>query len=225
MCVAGQREAGSKARPYRAQPVDLAMRARIAALSDATAIRREFVFSPPSFLRPILRAMLADPRDEPLLYLLLNVLLTTVPAAAAVYRLTAAASGPYPHLIGAAYLAVNYCTFLQRFLLGLHCAAHRPLFKPSWRALNGVMPYLVAPLFGIPAGMYQLHHCVMHHVVRHPFHPYLDTFSRAEGLGYRGSCLPHERLHLCLPGAQKPSDLTMSQGLGFYLHFVRFDRC
>lgn len=127
--------------------------------------------------------MLADPRDEPLLYLLLNVLFTTVPAAAAVYRLTATAGGPYPHLIGAAYLAVNYCTFLQRFLLGLHCSAHRPLFKPSWRALNCVMPYLVAPLFGIPAGMYQLHHCVMHHVVRHPLEQCCSKFRLTPSLG------------------------------------------
>lgn len=113
-----------------------------------------------------MQGMLADPRDEPLLYLLLNVLSTTVPAAGAVFWLTTAVSRPFNHIIGAVYLAVNYCTFLQRFLLGLHCSAHRPLFRPSWSALNGVMPYLVAPLFGIPAGMYQLHHCIMHHVVR-----------------------------------------------------------
>lgn len=31
-------------------------------------------------------------------------------------------------------------------------------------ALNWVAPVLLAPLFGIPSGMYRLHHCVMHHV-------------------------------------------------------------
>ena len=165
MCVADRCNGGGEASTHAAS-VDPAMRARIAALSDANALRREFVFGPPSCLRHALRSALADPRDEPLLYLLLNILLTTAPAAVAVYSLTAAVSRPWAHAIGAAYLAANYATFLQRFLLGLHCAAHRPLFKPAWRALDGVMPYLVAPLFGIPAGMYQLHHCVMHHVVR-----------------------------------------------------------
>ena len=30
--------------------------------------------------------------------------------------------------------------------------------------LNLGAPLLLAPLFGIPSGMYRLHHCVMHHV-------------------------------------------------------------
>ena len=32
--------------------------------------------------------------------------------------------------------------------------------------LNSVAPLLLAPLFGIPPGLYRLHHCYMHHVVR-----------------------------------------------------------
>ena len=32
--------------------------------------------------------------------------------------------------------------------------------------LNFVAPILLAPLFGVPSGMYKLHHKVMHHVVR-----------------------------------------------------------
>ena len=151
------------------EPVpDPATRAWIAALSDASARRREFAFCPPACLRPALRNMLADTRDEPLLYLLVNVLLTTVPAAVAVFWLCAKVSTPWGHCLGAVYLAANYVTFLQRFLLGLHCSAHRPLFRSAYSSLNGVMPYMIAPLFGIPAGMYQLHHCIMHHVVSTP---------------------------------------------------------
>ncbi len=28
-----------------------------------------------------------------------------------------------------------------------------------------LVPYLLAPLYGVPCGMYKLHHKVMHHVV------------------------------------------------------------
>lgn len=36
----------------------------------------------------------------------------------------------------------------------------------AWRGLHHVSSYLLAPLYGIPPGVYRLHHCVMHHVVR-----------------------------------------------------------
>ncbi len=36
----------------------------------------------------------------------------------------------------------------------------------GYEALNYVAPLLLCPLFGVPSGMYRLHHCVMHHVVR-----------------------------------------------------------
>ena len=147
-----------------------AARARSAALSDATAQRRDFLFRPPSSLASAFHSLLADPRDAPLLYLLLNVVTTTVPAALIIHRLAPAMSAPYAHLLGAVYLAGNYGAFLQRFLLALHYSAHRPLFRPGVSGLNTVMPYLVAPLFGVPPGMYSLHHCVLHHVVRCSVH-------------------------------------------------------
>uniref|UniRef100_A0A383V8J9 Fatty acid desaturase domain-containing protein n=2 Tax=Tetradesmus obliquus TaxID=3088 RepID=A0A383V8J9_TETOB len=68
------------------------------------------------------------------------------------------------HLLGLAYFLVNYVLFLQRFLLTLHYTEHRKLFKPSCGWLNHLAPYLLSPLFGVPAGAYRLHHVVMHHV-------------------------------------------------------------
>ena len=56
--------------------------------------------------------------------------------------------------------------------------APAPLTRSSTRALsrlsdskllNIIPSYLLSPFFGIPAGMYFLHHCVMHHVENNIF--------------------------------------------------------
>lgn len=33
----------------------------------------------------------------------------------------------------------------------------------EYQPLNWIAPYLLAPLLGVPPGMYRLHHCIMHH--------------------------------------------------------------
>jgi len=40
----------------------------------------------------------------------------------------------------------------------VHCDA-------EWGWLNYVASYVLGPLYGLPCGMYRLHHKVMHHVV------------------------------------------------------------
>jgi hypothetical protein len=54
----------------------------------------------------------------------------------------------------------------SRFMLTLHVTQHRQLFRPTplGAALNQLAPYALAPLYGLPAGAYRLHHCIMHHV-------------------------------------------------------------
>lgn len=104
-------------------------------------------------------SLLLDERDEPALHLLCNVLFTTVPAAVLLHAFRVQS-----HWIGLAYFVVNYVLFLQRFLLTLHYTEHRKLFKPNCGWLNHLAPYLLSPLFGVPAGAYRLHHVLMHHV-------------------------------------------------------------
>lgn len=226
--------------------------------------------SPPAALRPALVSLLEDPRDEPCLYLVLNVARRPAsrprrlrPPLSAPSRPGRAQSpvclslrragrrvrplhlstphSPFPHLpqlflvlpsavllflsapshwVGAAYFVATYALFLQRFMLTLHFTEHRRLFKkgappsqplpspslarslarslalPSFRrpsgllspqlsppsalplslsppplsaeysALNHLVPLALCPLFGVPSGMYRLHHCIVHHVVR-----------------------------------------------------------
>lgn len=106
-----------------------------AAATDAAAPREEFCFAPPAAWHKPLARLLEDPRDLPILYLYLNVLLTTVPAAAALFWAFPPATRPLPHLLGLVYLLANYIVFLARFMLSLHYSQHRRLFKkgePGW---------------------------------------------------------------------------------------------
>ena len=123
---------------------------------DLKARRREFAFPPPSALRPGLRSLLRNERDEPLLWALLNLCL--VPLACASLFCFA----PHSHLVGGFYLAALYATSAQRCFLTLHYASHRPVFRH--RALNAMFPELLSPFFGLLLGIYRLHHVVMHHV-------------------------------------------------------------
>jgi fatty acid desaturase len=121
------------------------------------ATRCEYLFAPPASLRALLLPLLDNPKDEALLWALLNVALL-VPPAACFFVLCA----PRCHLAGAAYLVALDSVFLQRFMLSLHFSQHRRLFRKGLGALNA-LPALLCPLFGLPPGVYRLHHCAMHH--------------------------------------------------------------
>lgn len=100
--------------------------AAVLAHQDVVGPRGEYAFRlPPWAAKPLLRA-LQDPRDEPIVHLLGNQLLTAVPAAILLYVV-----GIQSHLVGAAYMVTNYVLYLQRFMLTLHFTEHRPLFKPG----------------------------------------------------------------------------------------------
>ncbi|KAI3434847.1 hypothetical protein D9Q98_002901 [Chlorella vulgaris] len=134
-----------------------------ACAADAAAARAEFLWAPPAALHKPLAGLLEDPRDLPILFLYLNVLLSTAPAVAALFWGFPAATRPLPHLLGATYLVANYVAYLGRFMLSLHYSQHRRLFKRGLWPLNLLAPVLLAPLFGVPSGMYHIHHCLMHH--------------------------------------------------------------
>lgn len=156
-----------------------------AAEADLAAGRGEYLFKVP-LLSVWAERWLRDSRDLPVLHLYLDILLCTLPSAAAVCCWQS-------HALGLLHVAVNYVLFLERFLVALlHITEHRQLFRPgtlitaaclvqaaAWPTcltqatvpagcalLNWATPLLLAPFFGVPSGMYRLHHTVMHHVVR-----------------------------------------------------------
>jgi fatty acid desaturase len=68
----------------------------------------------------------------------------------------------YCHALGLLNIILNYVGMLPRFLLMLHYSAHRSAFREDW--LNAINGWVLAPLYGVPCGLYYLHHCVMHHI-------------------------------------------------------------
>jgi fatty acid desaturase len=70
-----------------------------------------------------------------------------------------------PHFPWAAWLP--YVAFLaynaDRVLLMMHVVVHRPLFRRKARWLEGIIHFLIGPLFGATPGSFYAHHVAMHH--------------------------------------------------------------
>ena len=126
---------------------------------DLTAPRNEWLITPPAPVTAYLKRIIKEERDLPIAYLFLNVICMTLAAAAVFYARS--------NILGLAYMLCNTLLFQERFTLALHFSSHRRLTDSPW--LNTIPTYLLSPLFGIPSGMYFLHHVVMHHVENNVF--------------------------------------------------------
>jgi fatty acid desaturase len=123
-------------------------------IKDIMAERKEYYFKPPSIFLSWMASCIKDDRDFPILYMFFNVAVMTLPAAAIVFACES-------HLLGFIYWIINTALFQERFLIGLHYYSHRGLFKNT--TLNTIVPLVFSPFFGMPSGMYYLHHVIMHH--------------------------------------------------------------
>jgi fatty acid desaturase len=121
---------------------------------DMHAQRREFFFEPPHFIKHDLVTLINDPRDFPILCLLFNITVLTIPGALLVFVLDS-------NLFGFCFWLANLLLFQERFLLGLHYSSHKSLFRCNF--LNTAVVALISPFFGLPCGLYHLHHVIMHH--------------------------------------------------------------
>ena len=143
-------------------------RATLAAGKDVRGVRRECPFGQPRAGSAVDRwgkGLLRDPRDAPILWLMASL---AGYLAAAVPAVAWAGGGGRGHGVGALYLVGLNALFLQRFILGMHYSAHRPLLRKGLPAgvgdwLNAVPVWVLAPFMGIPPGVYGLHHLIMHH--------------------------------------------------------------
>lgn len=121
---------------------------------DITAKRREWHITPPAQITTWLLKVLVDPRDLPIVYLFVNVLVLVLPAAVIVLYAQS-------HFLGVMYMIANIVFFYERFLLALHFSSHRRLTCSN--ILNAIPEFLLAPIFGVPPGVYKLHHLSIHH--------------------------------------------------------------
>ena len=138
-------------------------------IKDLTAPRNEYMLRlPRSLERWVVDTMMKDPRDAAMLSTMANILMTTLPLAALLFV--------YPsHLLGVAIVAFNLITWMERYILMLHYAEHRGIFVNKYWMGNKILPWILAPFFGIPPGMYPLHHVVMHHIENNVFNEDLSS--------------------------------------------------
>lgn len=163
-------------RPPPRQRIDgAASRRPPAALLAVSQVRREYLVAPPAFLRSMLLNIMADEQDLPIVYLMLNIICSVFPSAALLFALPNREDSWLKFGLGVAHLALVFGVFLQRFVLMLHFSEHRNVWTgpsaPVAKVLNNLNPVLLAPFFGMPSGMYYLHHVVMHHIENNVF-PY-----------------------------------------------------
>ena len=144
-------------------------------IEDLKAPRNEYLVRLPAAVENWLVAKLTDPRDATMLSTMCNILVTTSVFATMLFF--------YPsHLLGLAIHVFNLLVWTERYILMLHYAEHRSLFRRGSlvRALGGnqLLPVVFAPFFGLPAGVYRAHHVVMHHLENNVFN---EDLSSTEG--------------------------------------------
>mmetsp|Transcript_8941 Transcript_8941/g.23261 ORF Transcript_8941/g.23261 Transcript_8941/m.23261 type:complete len:422 (+) Transcript_8941:78-1343(+) len=124
---------------------------------DQRAVRREYLVRLPRAIEDWAnRHLITDPRDTIMLSTMANMFVCSGTLSAMLFR--------YPsHWFGLMVALSNALLWTQRFILMLHYAEHRPLFHKSVGFLRYVMPWVMAPFYGIPTGVYRTHHIVMHH--------------------------------------------------------------
>jgi hypothetical protein len=96
-----------------------------------------------------------DPRDTIFVRLSFTIVLVLVPLAVLLFV-------RFHWLLGAAYLAIVFGLFIDRYTLMLHCVSHRPLYARH-RWLNQLILAVMGPLMGQTPNSYYGHHIGMHH--------------------------------------------------------------
>mmetsp|Transcript_137643 Transcript_137643/g.326062 ORF Transcript_137643/g.326062 Transcript_137643/m.326062 type:complete len:375 (-) Transcript_137643:161-1285(-) len=130
--------------------------------TDLNDTRNEYLFRTP-LLADVLEPMLKDERDKPMLYLLLNIAQISFTSAFFVYYVNIQGWSAWArHLCGLAHVVTLLVLFLERFMLMMHFSSHRTIFRNE--ALNSAIVWIYAPFFGVPNGVYKLHHVIMHHI-------------------------------------------------------------
>ena len=155
-------------KPHHRKAVELA-------LTDLYGKRYEALIRlPKSWEAGLCAHVLNDPRDLRLFLTFLQVTLWLTFSSAVQLCLLPKDSWSgmlwlAPHLIG------TWVCLGQRFILAMHYAAHRPLIKPKLglvASILNVFPQVVmSNFYGMPAGTYYVHHCIMHHQANN-FFPY-----------------------------------------------------
>jgi len=133
--------------------------------SDLEVARSEYIFETPVLSR-MLCGLLTDKRDEPMVHLQLNIIEYVVAGMSLLFYLNMRENPPalyVRNIVGLLYVVGNTLLFEERFILMLHYYSHRPIYDRKYTFLNNYVNWLMTPFYGMPSGVYKLHHVVMHH--------------------------------------------------------------
>ncbi len=147
-------------KPHHREAVELAMR-------DLYGRRMEAIIRLPAPVeRWICDTLLNDARDLRLFLTFMQVTLW-LGFSSYVQLVLLPKDTRWSYLWLAPHMVITWVILGQRFILAMHYAAHRPLFKPSLglvaSALNAFPLTILSNFYGMPCGAYYLHHCIMHH--------------------------------------------------------------
>eukprot|EP00927_Polykrikos_kofoidii_P014483 TRINITY_DN16347_c0_g1_i1.p1 TRINITY_DN16347_c0_g1~~TRINITY_DN16347_c0_g1_i1.p1 ORF type:complete len:454 (-),score=37.03 TRINITY_DN16347_c0_g1_i1:164-1468(-) len=124
---------------------------------DQQALRREYVFRLPRWFEDWANVhLISDSRDTIMLSALANMIISTGLLSVLLFTFQS-------HKLGLVICLFNAGMWVQRFILMMHYAEHKPMFQPQVAFLRYIMPWIMAPFYGIPVGMYRTHHILMHH--------------------------------------------------------------
>eukprot|EP00913_Durusdinium_trenchii_P032395 g30332.t1 len=128
--------------------------------SDLSSVRNEYLFRTP-ILSDMLLPLLKDKRDEPMLHLMLNIAFFVLPSAVLVYVVNFA---------GISFWMRRFDIYFCRSRKLSNTAVIAACVGAAAAADEGACAYergqvwVYAPFFGVPHGVYKLHHVIMHHI-------------------------------------------------------------
>jgi hypothetical protein len=112
---------------------------------------------PPVHLsKSLFEPLLEDPRDVPFVE-------NTVALLGLMFSSIYLVFFKFDWLHFAAHVAV-YVRYATSFTLMVHCVNHRPIYKKKFRALEYIIPYVLAPFNGQTWETFYFHHNKMHHI-------------------------------------------------------------
>ena len=133
---------------------------------DVEQPRQEHLFRLPDSVTQWCVNRLLKRKEEQNTYILLvmiNIILTSLPAALGLYLLEGLIPAPILCLLGAGYFYFHFSTYARSFILALHYSTHRPIFNRNWKFLNSFNSSFLCLFFGLPPWVYYSHHIAMHH--------------------------------------------------------------
>jgi len=136
---------------------------------DQQAARREYLVRLPRWFEDWANQhLIADSRDTIMLSTIANMIVSSGSLSLLLFFMPS-------HKLGISVALFNAGMWVQRFILMMHYAEHKRLFVKSVGFLRYLMPWVMAPFYGIPVGMYRTHHIMMHHKENNMFQKDLSS--------------------------------------------------